>query len=778
MKQTRMLIHAALKKQKAGVIGAFLLMLLIALSLFSSLTLLTSGGQTIDSEMARLGFGDFTVWVSDQPDTLEGELKALPDVGSVTVQPLIFSGYKIAGRYSDNEGQLIVYDGVVPYQFITADGKAAQTPVIEQGTVYLSPAMRSTYDVDIGDNVQFELTRTGGIVNLQVAGYFADAFMGSSMIDMKGFLISAADRADMLSLLESTRENDRLGRSGAMLHITKSQDSSLKDAAFSTLVQTETSLPLYTEFTYRRASIASYMLLLQNVFAGFLMAFSVVLLVVCLLITAHSLSDVIGQDSRDIAILKTMGLSGGQLRSVYLLLFGGALLLGALLGMIPSLSVASLLASAMVTSTGLLVEVRFPTGAAAMLLVGLGIMLAGFLLLRTRRILRIAPVKTMQESGGSKRVKSPLRAKALALSIAFRELLAGKRKYIALSSIAMVLTLFLSLIGRMGAWLGSHGEGLMNAFSVAEHDLGVQPLSADAPMDEIERAIRWYSPIVRTYELAMQSVTVNGQEYTANVLDDTAWFHLLQGAVCDANSILITDTVASELSLRIGDTAMVAANGRMERYTVSGIYQCANGMGSNIGMSRAGYSKLGDITGYIWCRHYILEDGSMRDYAMQFLQEHYRGIDVHTNSWSGLDGIVTVMHIMIGVIYLLSSVFILITVILMAGSLIRAESGNMAIYKSLGMHQRTLRLSFALRFLLCALGGAVFGSGLAALCGDRLIAGLFRSFGIGDFSGGFSTLGTVMPLCAVPLLFLLFAWLFSAKLSQVSIVTLVQENDD
>ena len=43
----------------------------------------------------------------------------------------------------------------------------------------------------------------------------------------------------------------------------------------------------------------------------------------------------------------------------------------------------------------------------------------------------------------------------------------------------------------------------MNTFSVADHDLGVQPFNASVPMDEIERIINWYSPVIETYELAM-----------------------------------------------------------------------------------------------------------------------------------------------------------------------------------------------------------------------------------------------------------------------------------
>lgn len=318
----------------------------------------------------------------------------------------------------------------------------------------------------------------------------------------------------------------------------------------------------------------------------------------------------------------------------------------------------------------------------------------------------------------------------------------------------------------------------MNAFSVADHDLGVQPFNETVPMDEIERVINWYSPITDKYELAMQSVTLDGQEYTANVLSDTKWFHLLLGTVCDGDGILITDTVAGEQGLSVGDTVTVAANGRAERYMVSGIYQCANGMGSNIGMSLAGYSKIGNINGYIWCTHYILENGGVRDYAMRYLQENYRGIDVHTNSWSGLDGIVSLMHLLIAVIYLIAALFIFITVGLTASKLLSSETGDMAIYKSLGFTSESLRFSFTLRFLITVSLGAVLGAILSSLTADTVIGTIFRSFGIGSFSSGFGFMGSVLPPLAVTLLFCSFAWLMSGKIKRISLVRLISENDD
>lgn len=778
MKKYQMLLKAAWKKQKGSICGIFLLVSVLSLCLFSSLTLYVSGKNSVEAEMDRLGFGGLTIWVSDEKDGLAEEIEGVPDVDKVICQPLIFAGYEINGSYSDNEGQLIVYDGSVPYRFITGEGKELSAPEIAQGTVYISPAMRSSFNVETGDTIQFELSRKDGIVSLTVAGYFADGFMGSSMIDMKSFLINGEDYAAMQEVFSNAAEVDVLGREGAMLHIFQKPESRLSTLDFHRAIQEGSDVSLYTEFTYKKESILNYMLLLQNILAGFLIAFSVVLFIVCIIVTGHSLSAVVEQDKKDMAVLKTLGMLGQGIRNVYLLLYGGVILAGLVPGLAFAEWIADGLAWGLVSSTGILITVKLPLLLSLLLLMAMIMLFAIFLILRTGKILKVVPMETIRGEAGGKPVRTAIRRRFLEWDIALRELGFGKKNYIALFLIAVFLTIFLAVIGRMGTWLGPKGEGLMNAFSVADHDLGVQPFNRDVPMDEIERVIEWYSPIQETYELAMESVTVNGQEYEANVLNDTDWFHILRGRVCDGDSILITDTVASELQLSIGDTVRVSANGRTGDYQVSGIYQCANGMGSNIGMSMGGYSQIGNITGYIWCYHYILENGNMRDFAMNYLQEHYRGIDVHTNSWSGLDGIVLLMHVLIVVIYLVAAVFIMVSVALISGKLLQAETGNMAVYKSMGLSTGRLRLSFSLRFLVVVMTGAATGILLSVVFTDGLIGRIFRSFGIGDFHSGFGAMGTLLPFTAIPFLFFLFAWAFSARLKQVNIVALITENDD
>lgn len=717
MKKCQMLLRVAWRKQKENICGIFLLVAVLSLCLFSALTLYVSGRQSVKAEMERLGFGDLTIWVNRVREGLAEEIESIMDVERVTYQPLIFSGYEVNGRYSDNEGQLLYPDGSVPYRFIDEHGN--ELPVhgagtsggtgtgIVPGTVYISPAMKSAFDVETGDSIHFELSRKDGIYSLTVAGYFADGFMGSSMIDMKSFLVSRDDYAAMQEIVSTAADADVLGREGAMLHIFQSQGSPLLAMDFHKAIQEGTDVSLYTEFSYQQESILNYMLLLQDILAGFLSAFSAVLFLVCMIVTGHSLSAVVEQDKKDMAVLKTLGMSGEDIRNVYFLLYGGVILTVMLFGLLFAERIADMLARGLVTSTGMLVSVKMPFMLCFLLLMAFVLVFAIFQVLRTGKILTVAPMESIRETAERKRVRTEIRRRFLEWDIALRELRFEKKNYIALFLIAAFLAVFLAVIGRMGTWLGPNGEGLMNAFSVADHDLGVQPFNRDVPMDEIERVIEWYSPILGTYEL----------------------------------------------QLSIGDNVKVAANGRSGDYQVSGIYQCANGMGSNIGMSMEGYSQIGDITGFIWCYHYILENGNMRDFAMGYLQEHYRGTSVHSNSWSGLNGIVFLTHILILALYLIAAVFILVSVALISGKLLQAETGNMAVYKSMGLSTVRLRRSFALRFLIVAAAGTAAGILLSALTADGMIGKVFRSFGIGDFHSGFSVMGTLLPFVLIPALF-------------------------
>ena len=777
MVKYKILLKPAWRKQRFPVLSIFFMMFVLSLFLFLSVTLLKSGRLSVDKEMERLNFGDFTAWVSNYPEELPGTIARVPDTAEVLVQDIIFAGYEANGKYSDNEGQLMIYNKQFPYNFINEDGKRIKGSMPEPGTIYVSPAMQQIYGIKAGGSITFELSRTNGKKTFIIAGFFEDAFMGSSMIDMKSFIVNNGDYKEMCNEIQEAGKNNALAETGAMLHISKAHESQLTDTEFYQKLIEETELSRYTEFTYRKNSIMDYMLLLQNILAGFLTAFSVVLFLVCTVITGHSLETVIAQEKDDIAALKMAGLPDKVIQRVYIFLYGGSGISGVAAGLFLSIFIPGKIAKAMVSSTGMLIDISFPVKENILILTLLFLFNILAVWAKTGRILAIRPIQVTGSTEARRHTRTHIGRKHLPFNIAVREVTTNRKKYIALFVVAALLTFFTGIINNINSWTGRNGEGLMDAFSVAEHDLGVQPFNSGVPMDEIERVINWYSPVIDKYELAMQSVAVNGHEYTANILNRTELFHIIKGEEPEGNEILITNTVADGLGINIGSIVKVSAQGRVEKYRVSGIYQCANGMGANIGMTVPGYSQIGDVTGFIWCYHYILKDGDMRGYAYKYLEENYKEIDVHTNSWQGLGGIVKVIHTVVLAVYIIAFCIILLVTALIASKILLSEMPDLAIYRSLGFTGKQLVMLFALRFFIVAAAGAGTGSILQALSCRKILSNIFRMFGIGEFKAEPDLAVYLIPFTIIPLMFLFFALTYSGKVKSASIISLIEQSE-
>lgn len=778
------ILRRGLWKQKGTVIGIAVLLFASYFAACMALMVHINADRYVQDEMSRLGYGDITAWISemDNLDRLAEEIRGVSLVGSVDIQPLIYSGYQINGMRSDNEGQLLFYDEEsYPYQFLndTLDGYQI-VDRIESGEIYISPAMQSTYDVQVGDEIRFSLSRGMEAAVFTVGGYFEDPFMGSSMIDMKSFLINREDFETVLGTIQDISDLNILARQGAMLHISGANNNGISVMDLNGEINRRTALPAYTEFVYTRTSMEGFMLILQNIFTGFLSAFAILLLIVAMIVMGHSISAAIETDSKDMAVLKTLGYTGRNLRFVQVMLYMTGIVAGMAVATLCAALEAGLVARMTVTSTGFLMPSDLPYGVCLLVAVGIIGLFIIFVYVRTSRIMKIAPVQTINGTGRKQfsviKVNTFSEGKMLVLKLAIRQLTTGTARYIGVCLVAVFLTFFLSVIGRMGTWLGANGEGLMDAFSAADHDIGFQPVH-EMDMDEVEEIISSYAQIQGRYRIAMQEVIVNGADYTANVLDEPEEFHILSGSICYGDDeILITDFVAENLGIGIGSNVIVSNGQRDEEYRVSGIYQCANETGGNIGMSEEGYARIGSTDGYIWCYHYILSDSSRNEQIMNALNEDYRlDADIHTNSWSGLDGIVDTMHLLIMVMYVIVALCIAVTIALTSSRFLHAEQKDMAILKSIGLITRELRVSFAARFGMAVLAGAIIGMGLSSLLSDSIITALLRSFGISVFRSSFDFAGGVLPVLVVTVLFMLFAYAASRRLKQLGMVNLMNE---
>lgn len=479
--EIKTLLRANLKSHKGTAAGSFFLLLLVGISLCATLTVWHNAGNYVRGEMERLGYGDLTAWVSGLEDVsaLAEEIAALEEVDSVGTQSLLFSEYEVGEQESDSEGQLITYNPEqYPYKFFNEalTGYIPTPTEIAPGTLYAPSSLRSMFGVEAGSSITFPIARSGGDVAFTVAGFYEDPVMGSSMIGMKGFLICEADHEAIAAMIGQAGV-DALAREGFMLHIT--QKGSLPAAPFNALLNQETSLSQHTEFTHSFSAMAGFMLTLQNVFTGLLLAFVMIFLLAALAVLSHSISSAIQQDYRDMGILKALGITTSALRAVQalqvLLAAGGGMACGALLAM----PAASFLCGMTVTTTGVLVPAGLPIGLCLPLLLLLLATVCGFSWLRAGKLKAVSPlvaIRSGMEKGEWKKSPLPLRKRGLAFWMAARQVLVGKGRYAGTCLVAALLVFFAGLMGRVDSWLGPNGEGLMDAFNPADLHIAAQPM--------------------------------------------------------------------------------------------------------------------------------------------------------------------------------------------------------------------------------------------------------------------------------------------------------------
>ena len=89
------------------------------------------------------------------------------------------------------------------------------------------------------------------------------------------------------------------------------------------------------------------------------------------------------------------------------------------------------------------------------------------------------------------------------------------------------------------------------------------------------------------------------------------------------DEIVITEFIAANFGLGIGDTVTISGGLGSGEYSITGIYSCANDMGDNLGMTAEGYLLIGRDDPQIWCHHYFLADPSQKATITEALETAY-----------------------------------------------------------------------------------------------------------------------------------------------------------
>ncbi len=784
------LLRANMKSQKSSFIGILALMFIITISLLAVLSIWINANDYENEQIDRLGYGDITYWIETVDiEPLLSEVNAVAEVEKSWAQDVvIFEEYDVYGK-EEKEPSIIgslhmmtwtMESGYSIYNDSLTE-ISGEPPKLASGEIYVSPSFSSLYRADIGDQVGIRVSEDGEMLFFTIKGYFEDPIAGSALMGMKRALLTESDMRKIQGLVEEAGEKAR-ARNGSVVHIYQREDSELALAGLQKRLGEETHLLEVSGFSYPKATIIGFMLILQNIFAGFLLVFMLVLMVVAMIIIGHSISSSIEQDYVDMGILKALGYTRKDLRIVQMLQYLAAILCGILPGIPVSVLVVRLVDSMTVTVVGLLIPADIPVGVSLLALGMIVLVIMGFVYVKTAKIGKITPIRAIR--GGAEdvyfasRLTAPVRKCGLSFWLAYRQLVSGKRQYRSASLVAALLVFFLSLTVRMEAWLGPDGSGLMESFAAARFDYGIR-YEEEGIREEIEEMLASQAPIADTYQFKMSRGFLNQTEFLMNIISEPAYYNILEGRTClYANELVMTQTVADELGVAVGDMVSLGCNGKEQEFIISGIYQCANDMGSNFGVTKEGYESFGmeeeaKMPYYIF---YVLEDATDMSETLTMIKEAYDGkVTVDDNTWSGVDAILLATSALMSLLLIITIVFILVTVSLTGSKILYKEQHDMGIYKSLGFLSSKLRIAFAIRFGITAVAGSVLGMVLSVYLTDPLADLVLKVCGVSHFTSRLGPLDMLMPALAVCALFFGFAYLSSGKVKKVEPGILIVE---
>lgn len=777
------ILKANIRHQKGSFFGIFFLMLIVSLALTAVLTISINSEKSDKEALEYTGIGDMLLLMDGGQKEYEELIQKVAEhdeVETVQVIPAFAADFQeINGESQSNNVMLTQYDtSNLKYRIFNEEGTGyiEEPEELQAGEVYAPISYKALYHCEAGDKMT--LKKEGKIVSYTIKAFFEDPFMGSSMMGIKTVLLSDAD---MKELLKSAREEtaDNSFYEGIILNVFQKENSKLSFLKFEQELNRDTGVTAYSWLSMGTSQAIGYMLILTRIFSGSLLVFIALLLVITLIIMNHSISSSIEMEYVNLGILKAVGLTQGKLKMILMLQYLLGAVVGAIAGIPLAIPVIKLVNRIITPVMGILTPNRLAIVPCLVALLGIMAFLVLFIWIKLQKLKEITPVQAI--SGGkesvyfSSRLELPIQKKGMSFWLAFRQLTSSGKQYISAGVITGLLVFFMIMMGHMNAWMGEDGGQFKKLFDATEYDLWVS-CSDDTIQTEAEEIVESYSHIESSYQMQTIYLMLEGCQIQCFVCESPEEIYsVLEGRTCRYdNEILITRFVAEDLGLQIGDAVTVAANDKEAEYIISGIYQCANDMGNNFAMSKAGYDRIGtQVLGEAYC----LKDAGAAEEIAEKLNEVYDSkISVSVgNGFNGADSIASAVNALSVLVYILAVIFALVVISLVCGKIFAKERQDYGIYKAVGFTSGNLRLQFAMRFTVVSLLGSILGVVLTVLLMNRCFGFLFSFVGVSQVEVEIAWLSVFVPIGLMAVVFFLFSYWKAGKIKKVEPRVLIVE---
>lgn len=745
-----MLLHILkkdLKRKRAVNVVLLLFITMAAAFLASSVSNLITITGAVDRLLDMAKTPDFlTIVLSEEEETpVEEFLKNcefVSEYGIIDTYTLLDSDIEIAecanepDKHKYDKGNSTVSVEPVPDNFMKVFDTEGRPLVLNPGEIALPGLQAESNNLQPGDILK--LTCGNRTMEFTIKTLVKDPVFGTNLIGFKRLFITDEDYESL------TSEGERVH---TLLYNVNCSD----EKAF------------FKEFKRNNFQVISNVekaaikmcYIFDMLMAGVLIVVSICLILISFLILRFTIVFTLQEDYKEIGIMKAIGIRDISIKGIYLLKYFAIALVGATAGFFISFPFENVLLD-MVMQNLIADDIQKNAGVNLFCGIAIVIIVLLFCYFSTSKVKRFTVMEAIRNGNSGERytVKTPLKLhnrKQLNSSVylACNDIAGNLKRYLVLAMIFCIGILLILL--PLKAVHTLKDKSIIRTFAVQSSSIFIDTGKLEryltdennellmADINKIRQELKknglnvevWVETgyLISCYsDVPEENVSYFTMQQVGKEEDD---YDVLEGKVpALPNEVMITEKTAEELNVGIGDSIYYQYQDRTEAFIITGIYQSMMNMGNGFRISKNAriHSPLSGVLGIQVKAESDLSDEEIKEKVQEIFPEYQ--IETSSEWMDSMIGDISdaLDRLELFILGMVLGINVFITVLTMK-TLITSERGEIAMLKSIGFSDRSIKGWQSIRILLVLCFSILLGTLLSSPLAEVTIAHVFDMMG-------------------------------------------------